>query len=564
MTSPSEQGPPRLGVGGRASTHASAAHPRASHEKPVLPSGWAFYPVQLALLAAVYFGAAKLGLTMAFVAEQVTAVWPPTGIALAALLLFGYRVWPGITLGAFLANATANAPLATAAGIALGNTLEALAGAWMLRRLVQFDPALGRVKDVLGLVVLAAGLSTMVSATIGVTSLCLGGVKPWSAYPALWSVWWLGDAMGDLVVAPLLLTWAGWRCIPWRPQRVAEVGVLLLALVAVSLSVFAGPFALLSYPALAYALFPFVIWAALRFGQPPATLATAVASTIAIWGTVHGYGPFHAPTIHESLILLQLFMGVVATTTLVLAAVTTERARAEESLQQSYDLLRAVIEGTTDAVFVKDRQGRYLMINAAGAGFLGKTVAEVIGQDDTQLFSPQTARAIMEGDRRIMATGEIQTYEDVGTAAGVTPHLSLHQGAVPGRAGNHPRRDWHLPRHHRAQAGGGGALAPGRHRRVVRGRHPQQGPGRDHPHLEPGRGEDVWLHRRRDRGPAHLPAGPPRARRRGVGHPGATQAGRAPGEPRDGAPAEGRHADRRLAEHLADGRTRPGGSRGRR
>jgi integral membrane sensor domain MASE1 len=130
------------------------------------------------------------------VAEQVTAVWPPTGIALAALLLFGYRVWPGVVLGAFLANATTSAPLATAAGIALGNTLEALVGARLLRRLVQFDPALGRVKDVLGLAVLAAGLSTMISATVGTTSLCLGGVKPWTAYLAMWSVWWLGDAMG--------------------------------------------------------------------------------------------------------------------------------------------------------------------------------------------------------------------------------------------------------------------------------------------------------------------------------------------------------------------------------
>jgi PAS domain S-box-containing protein len=394
--------------------------PRRSDKNPVLHDGWALYAVQVALLAAVYFGAAKLGLTMAFVSEQVTAVWPPTGIALAALLLFGYRAWPGIALGAFLANATAHESLATAAGIALGNTLEALAGAWMLRRLVKFDPALGRVRDVLGLVVLAAGLSTMVSATVGVTSLCLGGVKPWAAYPALWSVWWLGDAMGALVVAPLLLTWAGWRALPWRPQRLAEGGALLLALVAVSLSVFAGPFALVSHPALAYAIFPFVIWAALRFGPPPATLATAVASAVAIWGTVHGYGPYQAPTTHESLILLQLFMGVVATTTLVLAAVTAEGARAKGALQQSYDLARAIIEGTTDAVFVKDRQGRYLMINAAGAGFLGKAVAEVIGQDDTQLFSPPTARAIMERDRQVMATGEAHTYEDVGTAAGVT------------------------------------------------------------------------------------------------------------------------------------------------
>ena len=147
-------------------------------------------------------------------------------------------------------------------------------------------------------------------------------------------------------------------------------------------------------------------------------------------------------------------MAVVATTTLVLAAVATERARAEEFLQESYDLLRGVIEGTTDAVYVKDRQGRYLMINAAGAGFLGRTVEEVIGQDDTQMFTLETAHTIMEGDRRIMATGETQTYEDVGSAAGATPHLSFHQGTLPRCAGDYPRRNWHLPRHHRTQAGG--------------------------------------------------------------------------------------------------------------
>src|SRR5262249_44691989 len=168
--------------------------------------------------------------------------------------------------------ATANAPLATAAGIAIGNTLEALMGAWLLRRLVKLDPALGRVKDVLCLVVLGAGLSTTVSATIGATSLCLGGVKPWTAYPAMWSVWWLGDAMADLVVAPLLLTWAGWYRLPWRPWRIAEAAALLLALVAMSLLVFAGPTALISFHPLACTVFPFVIWAALRFGQRTATL----------------------------------------------------------------------------------------------------------------------------------------------------------------------------------------------------------------------------------------------------------------------------------------------------
>jgi PAS domain S-box-containing protein len=521
--------------------------PRHS-EKPGWRCGWASYAAQVASLAAVYFGAAKLGLTMAFVAEQVTAVWPPTGIALAALLLFGYRLWPGIALGAFLANATTNEPLTTAAGIAIGNTLEALVGAWLLRTLVNFDPALERVKDVLHLAILAAGVSTMVSATIGATSLCLGGVKPWAAYPRLWGVWWLGDAMGSLVIAPLLLTCANNRYLLWRVRQAIEAVVLLLALVAVSLLVFAGPPAFFSFAPMAYIVFPFIIWAALRFGQPVTALALFMASSIAIWGTVAGYGPFATPTTHESLILVQIFMGVVAVTALVLGAVTVEREQAKEaarqsrdelhltlegsrvgtwnwdvhtgklcwsdnvegihclapgtfggtfeaflncvyaedrdsvlrsirsavegvedyeieyrficadgslrwmggrgrmlydaagqplrmhgvctditrrkqaeaSLRQSYDLLHAVTEGTTDAVFVKDRQSRYLMINTAGARFLGKTVAEVLGKDDMELLPAETGRSFMESDRHILATGVAQTSEDVGTAAGVT------------------------------------------------------------------------------------------------------------------------------------------------
>src|SRR5262249_49535924 len=135
-------------------------------------------------------------------------------------------------------------------------------------------------------------------------------------------------------------------------------------------------------------------------------------------------------------ILVQVFMGVVAVTTLVLGAVTLERKQAEEHRQESCDLLSAVVEGTTDAVFVKDRQGRYLMINNAVSCFLGRTVKEVLGKDDTELFSPETARAIMEGDRRIMATGAVLTFEDVGTAAGVTRTYLAAKGPYRDSQGN--------------------------------------------------------------------------------------------------------------------------------
>jgi PAS domain S-box-containing protein len=390
--------------------------PRRSAATPVQHWGLASYVGQLALLVAVYFGAAKLGLTMAFVAEQVTVVWPPTGISLAALILFGHRLWPGVAIGAFLANLSASTPIGTAAGIAVGNTLEALLGTWLLRRVVGFDNALERTKDVFGLVLLAAGLSTMVSATIGVTSLCLGGVKPWSAYAELWKVWWLGDVIGDLLVAPLLLTWGAGRHIFGKPRRIVEAGILLLGLVCVCLWTFAGQ----SFQPQAYAIFPFVIWAALRLGQSGATLATFVAAGIAIWGTVNGWGPFAAKTIHESLVLLQMFMVVVSVTTLVLAAITAERKNTETSLQQSYHFLHAVTEGTTDAIYVKDGLGRYLMINTAGAQLMGKAVDEVIGKRDTELVSPETARAIMKGDRNVLVSGAVETYEDVGAANGIT------------------------------------------------------------------------------------------------------------------------------------------------
>jgi PAS domain S-box-containing protein len=292
--------------------------------------------VTVLALAVAYFLAARLGLTMAFAAEQVTAVWPATGIALAALVIFGYRLWPGIALGAFLANATTHAPLGTALGIAVGNTLEAVVGAWALHRFTRFDGSLQRLKDVLGLILLAAFLSTTVSATIGVASLCLGGIEPWSGYRSLWWVWWLGDANGDLVMAPVLLTWAARRRGRWRARRIAEAGALVVALVLVTFAVFHGSFGLDMPHSLVYVVFPFIIWAALRFGQGGTTIVTFIASGIAIWGTVGHLGPFARDNVHESLILLQLFMVVAAVTGLLLGAGIAEGRQAERRVAAQY------------------------------------------------------------------------------------------------------------------------------------------------------------------------------------------------------------------------------------
>ena len=156
-------------------------------------------------VAVAYVIAAKLGFRLAFVAEQVTTVWAPTGIAQAALLLWGRSLWPAIWLGAFVANASTEAPLWAAAGVATGNTLEAFAAAWILRRLPGFDPAFRRIRDVVAFIAVAVLISTAISATIGVATLCAGAVQPWTRFGELWSDWWLGDAIGALVVAPVIV-----------------------------------------------------------------------------------------------------------------------------------------------------------------------------------------------------------------------------------------------------------------------------------------------------------------------------------------------------------------------
>ena len=287
-------------------------------------------------MAVAYVIAAKLGFRLAFVAEQVTTVWAPTGIAQAALLLWGRSLWPAIWLGAFVANAGTEAPLWTAAGVATGNTLEALAAAWILRRLPDFDPTLRRIRDAVAFIVVAAVMSTAISATIGVTTLCAAAVQPWARFCELWADWWLGDALGALVVAPVILTMA--RAPPaWSRRDWVETCLLVAGTAAMTQVVFGqvlGPG--IGHHPLEYVIFPFVIAAAVRLGQPATALVVLGASGVTIWNTVRGAGPFAGPEVHQSLILLQVFMGVLAGTGLLLAAAIAERKTGERRRAAAY------------------------------------------------------------------------------------------------------------------------------------------------------------------------------------------------------------------------------------
>ncbi|HEV8329472.1 MAG TPA: MASE1 domain-containing protein [Nitrospiraceae bacterium] len=291
--------------------------------------------VVIALVPIVYIIAGKLGLQLAFVHPSATAVWPPTGIALAALIVWGYGLWPGIFIGAFLVNVATEGSTATSVGIAVGNTLEGLMGAYLVNRFANGCRAFERPTDVFKFAALAGVGSTMVSATIGVASLAWGGYADWVNYGAIWRTWWLGDVAGALIVAPVLMLWSTSLRVHWRREQAMEAAVVGLLIVLVGYSVFGGlVFSQWQHYPLEVLCVPLLVWTAFRFTQREAATATLLMSGFAIVGTLHGYGPFARGTPNESLLLLQTFMGIMAMLALSVVAAVPGRKRLENVLER--------------------------------------------------------------------------------------------------------------------------------------------------------------------------------------------------------------------------------------
>ncbi|MFY9622165.1 MAG: PAS domain S-box protein [Pyrinomonadaceae bacterium] len=309
---------------------------------PDIKSNPVLYVLSIVLLAAVYFAAGKFGLSLASVHTNVSPVWPPTGIALAAILILGYRVWPGIFLGALLTNLLTPVSMPTAFGIAIGNTLETVVAARVLMAL-EFRPAMDRARDVFKFVVVAAACTT-ISATIGNLSLYLGGASNLTNFGSLWTTWWLGDLTGAVTVAPLILTWS-FGTGHWLPKnRYLEATILILLLSVSGIVTFGekAPTPVQYYP-LSRLMIPFLLWAAFRLGRRGVTVAVAVISAFAIWGTSHGLGPFvtDPPNANQSLMMLQLFIATNAVTFLFLVTVIEERQLAEARRREDQRRLEA-------------------------------------------------------------------------------------------------------------------------------------------------------------------------------------------------------------------------------
>jgi signal transduction histidine kinase len=314
---------------------------------PLEPYQWLLVIISLAVL---YYAAARLGILLALPIppNNITAVWPPAPIALAAILWLGYRVAPGIWLGDILVNLptyieqTNNLSTSVLVAItkAIASTSAALLAAFLIRHFVGGGSPLGRATDVFKFVLIVM-LCPIISATIGLGAMCSGGICQWTNYQQLWLTFWLGDGISLVVFTPMLLIWQHQFRINLEPGQLIEGFLFLITLIGLGRIAF-----VLGYP-VEHLLIPCLVWAAFRFGQVGAITSVFIVSCMAITGTILGVGSFARGSLNESLIFLQTFMGVVTVTTLVLVAILQERRHYEEALEKTNELLEIRVQERT-------------------------------------------------------------------------------------------------------------------------------------------------------------------------------------------------------------------------
>jgi signal transduction histidine kinase len=283
-------------------------------------------------LAAAYYGAAKVGQTLRYTAS-VSAIWPPAGLGIAALYLWGLRWWPGVLLGELVVNGElllddGSFPIGSLLGQQTGNMAEIVVGAFLLRRLIGPNAAMDRVEQVGGMLV-ALGVATAISATAGTVSMVAGGVVDESDATEFWRTWWLADTSGGLVVLPLMLAWAHHPIRVWRRIRTWEGAAVMASVTALSIV------AASTHEPIRYTVFPALIWAAFRLGPAGATLSVAITAGVTIGATANDVGPFSEQLIDHRTLSTQLYIWVAALTTLFLSAAVSERERSSRELAEA-------------------------------------------------------------------------------------------------------------------------------------------------------------------------------------------------------------------------------------
>ncbi len=359
-----------LGAGARGRSSPSGELPTRSEQSPRVV-------VTRVLAVAIAYGlAARLGLEFPYTQHAASLVWPASGVALAAVLLWGPWMALGVIVGATIPSHAVGITLPLSLWYGVGNAFSPLFGAWLLKRVGRVDLDLGRPRDVLGFVLLGVVVGTLPGPCAGVSGLVLLDALPHSQIGSAWFSWWLGDAAGVLVVTPALVTWlsVGRRRsqMPWA--RKLEAAALVAALMGSTMVGFGDGFAW-RYPA--FLPFPFLIWAALRFGVKGATGGSLLVSGMAVWSTAHGSGPFSFGHVHVDLVLLWAFMGTVAVVTLLLSAALGERDSARRSLELSEERFRRAFEDAPIAMAMATPAGTFVTANKRMQAMLGYTEDEL-------------------------------------------------------------------------------------------------------------------------------------------------------------------------------------------
>jgi PAS domain S-box-containing protein len=377
----------------------------------------------IGLLSLAHWGAAMIARSFASGVGAVSPIWPPAGVDLAALWVFGPELWPGLVLGVVLTHLGAR-PAELMVGFALAAVAGSAVPAWLLRR-KGISPAFEGVGDVIAFLVLGVGGGTTLSATLGAGSLWLFTMSGGSFWHA-WSVWWLANACGVLVVAPFALCWgkAGFRHFE-RP-RVPEAALLTAALLVANTVLLLGWLPMSPEEGIAYFTVPLLGWAALRFGPQGATGAGLLVWMVAAAGALASAEPGMPAALAQRLQYLQMFVSVVVITALILAVVLRQRDKALAAVKEGEHWLRAIADNSTAVIFVKDADGRYLLVNRRYEAVFGKCQGDVIGLTDHDVFPAGVADRLGENDREVLDRGQPAEFlEEVPDPDGVRSYIAL-------------------------------------------------------------------------------------------------------------------------------------------
>jgi PAS domain S-box-containing protein len=384
---------------------------------------------QVVFVAAAYYLAARFSMFLALRGTNAAPIWPPTGIALAAVFLLGYRVWPAIALGAFFANLGTltnlgfTTPLAMAGSFstAIGNTLEALAGGFLVLHFIEGRNPFVRTYDIVKFALFGALICTTISALIGTSAFCvLNG--SYGNFGIIWLTWWIGDAAGALIITPLIMNWESRLKSGWTSLKITEAAGSLALLFVLSWIVFGKG---LDLP---YLFIPLLIWTAFRFGRFETASLVLILSGLSVLGAINGIFVFTGATFNTSLLLLQGYLSIISMTTLLLSSLVTERKTAFADLRRSNEYLlqeiterkraeerlshlAAIVESSEDAIIGKTPEGIIQSWNRGAERLYGYREEEIKGLSVSILVPQELAGELTSLLDQVKEGKPVEHYE---------------------------------------------------------------------------------------------------------------------------------------------------------